>query len=265
MILWTINPIALSLGPLEIRWYGIFFCAGVFWVSQRLFHSHVLKTFYPTDSMRDSFIAFFILSAFLGAKLGYVFFYTPVHYYSYAFFSFQGFSFHGGILGVILALLFSGRSYRNILMLSDELVTHLPIAIFLGRLGNFFNSELLGRPWQHPYAFGFPFGELAVIPRHPSQLYEAAGEGLLLGMLMHYLCAAPCTAVAKNGKKTACFLMLYGVIRLFLEGFRCPDPQIGFLFGSWTMGQLLCLALVLLGFILYTYTQWSRNFYENLS
>lgn len=237
----------------------------VLWVSHHLFHSERFKNLYPSESARDYLIGFLVFCSFLGAKLGYVFFYSPWAGYSRALLSLQGFSFHGGILGLMIGLGAVARSSKNFFLLSDEIVLNLPVGIFLGRIGNFFNSELLGRPWDHPYAIGFPFGETLVIPRHPSQLYEAFGEGLLLGVLLHALSGMHPKFFSKTGAKSSFFLIAYGLIRFLLEQFRSPDPQIGYLFERWTLGQILCMALVLLGLWTFIFSWLNRTCYENLS
>ncbi len=190
-----------------------------------------------------------------GARLGYIIF------YQYPFLDFYlshpieiiaiwkgGMSFHGGLIGTILAGYIFCRSRRlPFWAVADCVIVTAPIGLGLGRIGNFINGELFGRISSVPWAMVFPRG--GPFPRHPSQLYEAIGEGLILFLILWNLQKRN----LPDGSLCALFLILYGIIRFFLEFFRQPDPQIGFIFGILTMGQILCTAMIVTGFLLFIY------------
>ncbi len=154
-------------------------------------------------------------------------------------------SFHGGLIGCVLAgWIFSRRKGIPFPALADSAIVTCPIGLGLGRLGNFINGELLGRPADVPWAMIFPAG--GAIPRHPTQLYESLAEGLLLFLIMWYLRKKP----FKDGMMVAFFLLFYGIIRFTIEFFKEPDPQLGFLLGYFTMGQILCMAMIVAAVLL---------------
>jgi phosphatidylglycerol:prolipoprotein diacylglycerol transferase len=199
----------------------------------------------------DDFILWVTLGVILGGRLGYVLFYNPAHFAQNPLEALQlwkgGMSFHGGFLGCVLAvILFARRRGISILSLGDLTCAVAPVGLFLGRLANFINGELWGRPTDVPWAVVFPGGGL--VARHPSQLYEASLEGLLL--LIVLALAIRAGALKRPGMILGAFMLGYGMFRSFAEFFREPDPQLGFLWGGLTMGMLLSIPLIFAGALL---------------
>jgi phosphatidylglycerol---prolipoprotein diacylglyceryl transferase len=247
------DPVLVQVGPVAIRWYGLAYVAGSLlgWLyaraivrSQRLWGGPAPMT--PLDI--DDFVLWASLGVILGGRIGYVLFYNPVHFASHPVEVIQpwkgGMSFHGGFAGVVVAVVLFARS-RNISMLSlgDVICAVYPLGHFLGRVANFINGELWGRPSDAPWAI--VFRTAGPLPRHPSQLYEAALEGLLLLVVLRLLIGNG--ALKQPGLLIGVFAVGYGLMRCFCELFREPDPQLGFLWGGLTMGMLLSLPLMLAG------------------
>jgi len=246
-------PVLIQVGPIAIRWYGLAYVAGILlgWLyaraivrSQRLWGGQTPMT--PLDI--DDFVLWASLGVILGGRIGYVLFYNPAHFVSYPVEIIQpwngGMSFHGGFSGVVVAVVLFARS-RNIpiLSLADVICAVYPIGHFLGRIANFVNGELWGRSTDVAWAMVFPAA--GPLPRHPSQLYEAALEGLLLLVVLRLLIGNG--ALKRPGLVTGTFAAGYGLMRCFCELFREPDSQLGFLLGGATMGMLLSLPLLLVG------------------
>lgn len=244
-----ISPIIFSLGPIAIRWYSMAYLVGIVsaWL---LLKRNVEKNNIPlTKENLEDLVFEATLGIILGGRLGYVLFYgTSVFWQNplqiLAIWQ-GGMSFHGGILGVILALWhFSYRVKMPFLRISDLVVPYAPIGIFLGRLANFVNDELWGRVTDVPWAVRFPNG--GYLPRHPSQLYEAMAEGVLmfivLNVLWHYKWVRE-----RTGFVAGMFGFLYALMRISMEQFREPDVQLGFFFKYITMGQILSLPLLIAG------------------
>jgi phosphatidylglycerol:prolipoprotein diacylglycerol transferase len=249
------DPIAISIGPFAIRWYALAYVAGIllaWWLARRIAANQALwgahSPIRPADV--DDVIAWCALGIVAGGRLGYVLFYGLGYFAAHPLEIFVlwrgGMSFHGGFLGTVLALLLFARS-RGIPMLSmlDLAAIVTPIGIFLGRIANFINGELWGRPTDVPWAFVFP--NAGTEPRHPSQLYEAGMEGILLFTII--LIAARAGALRRPGTIGGLFVAGYGLARIASEQFREPDAHIGFLAGGLTMGMLLSLPMVLAGAI----------------
>ena len=245
----VIDPVAIAIGPFALRWYALAYIAGIvggWWLARRV------CALAPQAAARvqvDDAVTWVTLGIILGGRLGYVLFYRPGYYVTApweALYVWQGgMSFHGGMLGVILALLWFARSQRlDPLLLGDRVATVVPIGLFLGRLANFANGELWGRVSDMPWAMVFPTG--GPEPRHPSQLYQAFMEGICLFVLLQVLVRIPAVR-ARPGILTGAFLAGYGVARLVGELFRQPDAHLGFLLGGVTMGQLLSLPMLAVG------------------
>jgi phosphatidylglycerol:prolipoprotein diacylglycerol transferase len=199
----------------------------------------------------DDFVLWVTLGIILGGRLGYVLFYNPAYFAAHPIEIVQlwngGMSFHGGFLGCVMAVvLFARHRGIPILSLGDVTCAVAPIGLFLGRIANFINGELWGRPSDVPWAMVFPGA--GPMPRHPSQLYEAALEGLVLFGVLALLMRAG--ALRRPGTITGAFALGYGIARAFCELFREPDAQLGFLWGGLTMGMLLSLPLMLVGIAL---------------
>lgn len=257
---WTypqIDPVALQLGPVAIHWYGIMYLIG-FLGGWGLLCLRAKKNLSPGLSVQQvgDLVTYAALGVIIGGRLGYMLFYdlpTLIHHPLSLLTIWQGgMSFHGGFLGVALALwLFGRRHHIAFLALTDFLVPVVPIGLAAGRIGNFINGELWGRVSDVPWAIVFPTG--GPLARHPSQLYEFLLEGVLLFFGLWCYSSKP----RALGRISAWFAIGYSVARIFCEFFRMPDPQYGYLaFGWLTMGQLLCLPLLLLGVVLLI---WSRQ------
>src|ERR1700689_255942 len=249
----AINPILISIGPFAVRWYALAYIvgliAGLFYartliVSERLWGGPAPFTVLDFDD----FVIWITLGIILGGRTGYVLFYNFPYFASHPIEILQlwngGMSFHGGVAGCVVAIvLFALHRRISILSLGDVTAAVAPIGLFLGRLANFINGELWGRPTDVPWAMIFPNG--GPIPRHPSQLYEAALEGLLLLAVLGVL--VRCGALKRPGLVSSTFAVVYGVLRIFCESFREPDAQLGFLWGGLTMGILLSITSIVAG------------------
>ncbi|HEV3010880.1 MAG TPA: prolipoprotein diacylglyceryl transferase [Burkholderiales bacterium] len=242
----NIDPIAFSIGPLAVRWYGLMYLAGFaagWWLGVR----RIAKGQAPiTRAQLDDLLFLIVLGVILGGRLGYVLFYKPGYYAAHPleiFYIWQGgMSFHGGLIGVMVAMVFAAR--RNgvdWLRLMDFLAPLCPLGFAAGRLGNFINGELPGRVTALPWGMVFPGAGDA--PRHPSQLYQFALEGVVLFVLLWWFSSKP----RPRGQVSAMFLLGYGVLRFIAEFGREPDSFIGYLALGLTMGQWLCLAMIAAG------------------
>jgi phosphatidylglycerol---prolipoprotein diacylglyceryl transferase len=251
-----IDPVLVHIGPFALRWYALAYIAGILlgW----LFARAIIKSERAwggrapiTTADFDDFILWVTLGIILGGRVGYVLFYNPAHFAENPAEIVQlwkgGMSFHGGLLGCVLTVvLFARQRGLSILSLGDVTCAVGPIGLFLGRLANFINGELWGRPTDVPWAVEFPGA--GPMPRHPSQLYEAALEGLVLFVILALLIRAG--AFKRPGLVIGVFALGYGLFRSFAELFREPDPQLGFLWGGLTMGMLLSIPMMLAGLVL---------------
>jgi phosphatidylglycerol:prolipoprotein diacylglycerol transferase len=255
----AIDPVAVQIGPIAIRWYALAYIFGIAlgWLYARaLIRSARLwgGAAPMTAADYDDFVLWVTLGIILGGRIGYVVFYNPLYFAAHPLEIIQlwhgGMSFHGGFAGCVVAVvLFARRRSLPVLSLGDVTCAAGPIGLFLGRIANFINGELWGRPTDVPWGIVFPGG--GDLPRHPSQLYEAALEGLVLLVLLSLCIRAG--ALRRPGLIVGLFALGYALMRIFAEFFREPDPQLGFLWGGLTMGMLLSVPLMLagLGFILY--------------
>ena len=255
----AINPVLIHLGPLAVRWYALAYIVGILagWVyaraiiaSKRLWGGPAPLTVVDFDD----FVIWITLGIILGGRIGYVLFYNLPLFAAHPVQIFElwngGMSFHGGFLGCMVAIiLFALKRKIPILSLGDVTTAVTPIGLFLGRIANFINGELWGRPTSVPWAMIFPNG--GPIPRHPSQLYEAALEGIVLFVVLNVLVRLG--ALKRPGLVTGSFALGYGIARISCEFFREPDPQLGFLWGGLTMGMLLCIPLMLAGIAILAY------------
>ena len=251
----NIDPVLFSIGPLAVRWYGLMYLAGFalgWWLGLR----RISKGQAPiTRAQLDDVLFLIVLGVILGGRLGYVLFYKPGHYFSHPLEIFAiwqgGMSFHGGLLGVMAAMVIAARRYKiDWLQLMDFLAPLCPPGFAAGRLGNFINGELPGRVTDVPW--GMVFRGAGDAPRHPSQLYQFALEGVALFVLLWWFSSKP----RARGQVSALFLLGYGALRFVTEFFREPDAFIGFLALGFTMGQWLCLAMIAGGAALFA---WSRR------
>lgn len=245
------DPVAIHLGPFGIRWYALAYIVSLVagWLIARRLCT--LKPVVATQVQVDDFASWAILGVVLGGRLGYVLFYRPDFYLTHPLEILQvwqgGMSFHGGALGVIVALaLFSRAQKLNFLAFSDRITAIVPLGLGIGRCANFVNGELWGRPAPAglPWAMVFPRG--GPIPRHPSELYEALTEGVLLLCVTLFAVSRPWVR-ERPGFGAGLFLFGYAVARSFCEFFREPDSFLGFLPFGTTMGQVLCIPMAFVG------------------
>jgi phosphatidylglycerol:prolipoprotein diacylglycerol transferase len=254
----SFNPIAIAIGPFAIRWYALAYIGGI--VIGWLYARSLVKKERLWDGpapmslvQLDDFILWVTLGIILGGRTGYVLFYNLPFFIEHPAAIFRlwegGMSFHGGFMGCVVAVMwFASRNGISILSLGDITTAVGPIGLFLGRLANFINGELWGRPADPslPWAMIFPTG--GDIPRHPSQLYEAGMEGILLFTVLAVMIRFG--ALKRPGLILGSFILIYGLTRIIGEHFREPDPQLGFLWGGLTMGMLLSIPMLIVGLIL---------------
>lgn len=244
-----IDPVIFGIGPFKVRWYGLMYVLGFiasYFLVQRQIRQFGLK---KLEEHFENLNFVLILSLILGGRLGYVLIYNLPYYLRHPaeiIATWQGgMSFHGALIGVIIGgVLFCKKNDLNFWRTADIYVVTVPIGLGLGRLGNFINGELFGRVSTVPWAMVFPGG--GPLPRHPSQLYEFFLEGVVLLVILWKLKDRP----HPTGSILAFFLIFYGIFRSFVELFRQPDPQVGFLLGSFTMGQILSFMMLVTGAVM---------------
>ncbi len=262
----AIDPVALQLGPLAIRWYALAYLCGFLlgWVyALRL--AQKVGAGRPHKEDIDDFLIWAIPGVILGGRIGYVLFYNLDFYIQNPFISFEifgtdlyipsalavwqgGMSFHGGVIGVAIAMIAYAYKYKiPVLKLSDIICAAAPIGLLLGRIANFINAELYGRVTDVPWGVIFPGTDGQ--PRHPSQLYEAALEGAVIFIIL-FIMAKKGLHHRYPGILSAMFLMLYGIFRFIIEYVRAPDEQLGLFFNVISMGQILCLPMIALGLVI---------------
>lgn len=257
-----IDPVLVQIGFLSIRWYSLAYIFGILgaWLLARKMSIKSNSPFTPLKI--DDFVFSATLGIVIGGRLGYILFYNLRYFMEFPWRIFAlwqgGMSFHGGLLGIIVAtLLFAKKRQINLFAMGDILVCVAPIGLFLGRLANFINGELYGRVSQAvPWVMVFPEG--GDLPRHPSQLYEALGEGVFLFIILNFLWWFVPKFRRRTGFLTGLFFILYGGVRFILEFFREPDVQLGFI-QQLTMGQILCLPMILFGVWVVKYTSLSST------
>lgn len=245
------DPVAISLGPLKVHWYGLTYLVG-FVVGWWLGRVRTRKPWSPINEEQMGDLLFYIaLGVVLGGRFGYVIFYNFETFLADPLWLFRvwegGMSFHGGLIGVLLAMWWFGRKVnRHFFEIADFVAPLVPVGLGAGRIGNFINGELWGRPTDISWGMVFPQAP-DLLPRHPSQLYQFAMEGVLLFIALWWFSAKPRPRMAVSGL----FLVLYGCFRIVAEFYRQPDAQLGYLAWGWvTMGQLLSLPMVIAGLIL---------------
>ena len=251
-----IDPVAIALGPLKIHWYGLMYLVGIggaWWLASRRLER--FDATWSKDKLSD--LVFWVaMGVILGGRLGYVFFYDFAAYIAEPAKILRvwegGMSFHGGLIGVMLATWWFGkRNGKSFFELMDFIAPLVPIGLGAGRIGNFINAELWGKAADVPWAMVFPT-DPEQLARHPSQLYQFALEGVALFTILWFYSRKPRPTMAVSGMFAAC----YGVFRFIVEFVRVPDAQLGYLAWGWlTMGQILCLPMILggIGLIAYAY------------
>ena len=258
MIVHSFDPVLIDLGFFQIRWYSIAYILGI--VLGWMYAVKIIKktqnntqNFEPIKrSDFDDLVIYLVLGIILGGRLGYVIFYNLEYYIQNFFEIFKlwqgGMSFHGGLLGAIVAIfIFSKNKNTNFFKYSDIVACVAPIGIFLGRIANFINGELFGKISTLPWAVIFPNG--GNIARHPSQIYEAILEGVVLFILINFL-AFKKNLIIKTGYVSSFFLIAYSALRMFSENFREPDQHLGYFFNYFSMGTLLSFLTLIAGFLI---------------
>jgi phosphatidylglycerol:prolipoprotein diacylglycerol transferase len=249
----NINPDLIQIGPIKIRWYGIMYALGFLASYFLIRKQRRARELGLQGAMLQNLIFNLALGLVIGARLGYVLLYQYMDLGNYIRHPLEiiavwhgGMSFHGGLAGALLAgILFCRRHHLPLWKVGDTIIVTAPIGLGLGRLGNFINGELYGRPSNVPWAMVFPMA--GPLPRHPSQLYEAALEGVLLFVILWKLKDRDC----RPGSMVCLFLGAYGILRFIAEFFRQPDQQLGLFLGILSMGQILCSAMILGAMILW--------------
>ncbi len=263
-----IDPVIISFGPLAVSWYSLSYLVGIllgwFYILKLIrinkstnLNININNNNLITKQHIDDFISWVIIGIIIGGRLGYVLFYDPIKYFSNPIEILKtyegGMSFHGGIAGYVAAsAIFARLNKISFLELTDLSASAVPIGLFLGRIANFINGELYGRVTDVAWGFVFPRGGLQA--RHPSQLYEAALEGLVLFFIM-FIAIFKFKSLEKRGFLSGLFLICYPIFRIIVEFFREPDAQIGFLAEWFTMGQLLSIPMLLCGVLLIFYSR----------
>lgn len=250
-----INPVALTLGPIQIHWYGIMYLVGFIsaWFLAKWRVKHYQLNW--TSEQISDLIFYAAIGVIVGGRLGYMVFYNGHEFMTQPWKLFEiwrgGMSFHGGLLGVLCAAIFFSRKIKKSFWeVADFIVPLVPLGLAAGRAGNFINGELWGRVTDVPWGMVFPMVDSQ--PRHPSQLYELGLEGIVLSIVVWWYAARPRPA----GCVAAIFLIGYAICRMIIECFREPDPQLGYLAFHWlTMGQLLSIPMLLIGLFLW----WTKR------
>jgi len=248
----SIDPIILSLGIFDIRWYSLAYIAS--FIIGSIIIKYLNKKFLNVLSNKqiEVFFIWSILGVIIGGRVGYVLFYQTSYFFTDPILILKiwmgGMSFHGGLVGIIISMyLFAKKNKINFFYLSDLVSIVAPIGLFFGRIANFINNELYGRVTDFPFAMIYP--EIDLQPRHPSQLYESFFEGVVLFIILFTLFNK--TKSEPNiGKISGLFLIFYSMFRIFIEFLRQPDSQIGLILNIATMGQILSIPLLIIGFMI---------------
>ena len=258
----SIDPVILSFGFLDLRWYSLAYILGIiigFYIIKRL---NFIKGNLISVNQLDSFFIWAVLGIILGGRIGYVLFYQINVFYNNPIYLIEiwkgGMSFHGGLLGIIIStFIFCKINNLNFYYLADFIALVAPIGLFLGRIANFINTELIGRPTNFFISIIYP--EIDSIPRHPSQIYEALFEGLFLFIVLNIIFFK--NKNSKNfGLISGLFLILYSISRFLIEFLREPDSHLGLFFNFITLGQILSIPFLLFGiFIIQSYASRKKN------
>ena len=250
MFINNFDPVAFQIMSFEIRWYSLAYILGIV-IGWSLCKKIFIKDSGINEKFED-YLTYLIIGIILGGRLGYIIFYNFSYYLDNIFDIFKiwqgGMSFHGGLLGVIVSsYFFAKKNNQNLFSYLDQVSLVAPIGIFFGRLTNFINSELYGTPTDVPWAVIFI--KIDNLSRHPSQLYEAILEGVILFLILMYFINK--NNLRKPGLISGLFLTFYSLFRFFIEFFRAPDEQIGYLIFNLTMGQIISLVFITIGAILF--------------
>tara|TARA_Y100001970_G_scaffold193919_1_gene235747 strand:- start:1791 stop:2561 length:771 start_codon:yes stop_codon:yes gene_type:complete len=256
MFINNFDPVAIDIFSFEIRWYSLAYVIGILFgwiIAKKIFIQNI-----EIKNKFDDYITYLILGIILGGRLGYILIYNFNFYLNNPLDIFKiwqgGMSFHGGLIGIILAsIIFAKKNNQDFFLYTDIVALVAPIGIFFGRIANFINSELYGSITNVPWAVTFIQVDNA--PRHPSQLYEALLEGLVLFLILNYF---KNKFLDKPGLISGLFLIIYSVFRFFAEFYRIPDEQLGYIFLNLSMGQVISLIFMLSGLILFYFKNENR-------
>ena len=258
MFINNFDPVAFEIFSLGIRWYSLSYIFGI--VLGWLLCKKIFIKDKNLNEKFDDYISYLIIGIIVGGRLGYIIFYNIDYYLKNLFDIFKvwegGMSFHGGLIGIIVAtIIFAKKNEENSFLYMDLVAIVAPIGIFFGRLANFINSELYGTPSEVPWAIIFI--KIDNLARHPSQLYEAILEGIILFIILLYFREK--NYLKKPGLISAIFLIFYSVFRFIVEFFRVPDEQIGYLIFNLSMGQIISVSFIIFGIILFYFKNENKQ------
>ena len=252
----NLDPILIDFGFIAIRWYSLAYVFGIiigWWFGKKIL-LHISKNNNLNFAVRefDDLITYVVISLIIGGRIGYIIFYNLDYYIANPLDVIKiwegGMSFHGALIGIVIGtFFFSKKKNTSTLLLLDVISCVAPIGIFLGRIANFINGELIGKVTDVSWSVTFPTVDM--LPRHPSQLYEAVLEGIILFLILNIFIF---TQKYKVGRCSCLFLICYGFLRIISEFFREPDTQLGYLFNSFSMGSILSFLMILSGFFILT-------------
>ena len=258
MFINNFDPVAIEIFSLEIRWYSLAYIVGIlfgWFVAKKIFikNDDINKKF-------DDYITYLIIGIILGGRIGYILFYNLEYYLNNLGDIFKiwegGMSFHGGLIGIIISsIIFGKRNNQSPFLYMDIVALVAPIGIFFGRLSNFINSELYGKVTDLPWSVIFI--QIDNLPRHPTQIYEAALEGIILFVILMYFRKK--NFLLRPGLISSLFLIFYSIFRFSIEFLRVPDAQLGYLLFNLTMGQILSVILILTGLILFYFKNENKQ------
>ena len=258
MFINNFDPVAIEIFSLEIRWYSLAYIVSIlfgWFVAKKIFikNESIIKKF-------DDYIPYLIVGIIVGGRFGYILFYNPQYYFNNFFDIFKiwegGMSFHGGLIGIIFAtIIFAKKNNQNPFLYMDIVSLVAPIGIFFGRISNFINSELYGKVTDLPWSVTFI--QIDNLPRHPTQIYEALLEGIILFVILMNFKNK--NFLIKPGLISSLFLIFYSIFRFSIEFLRVPDSQLGYLLFNLTMGQILSVILILFGLVLFYFTNENKQ------
>ena len=248
----SIDPVIFSLGPIDIRWYSLSYILAFLIGSYLIKYLNNPKVTNINIKHIDNFFIWAVIGVIIGGRTGYVIFYQFKYFITnpiYIFYIWEGgMSFHGGLIGMILSMITFSKIYEiEFFALSDLISVAAPIGLFFGRIANFINVELIGKLTNFPLAIIYP--TIDNLPRHPSQLYEAFLEGILLFIIV-FLIYTKKKNIKKHGYVSCIFLIIYGIFRFIIEFLREPDQHLGLFFNLLSMGQILCIPLIFFGLLI---------------
>tara|TARA_B100001057_G_scaffold496009_1_gene596373 strand:- start:1331 stop:2113 length:783 start_codon:yes stop_codon:yes gene_type:complete len=258
MFINNFDPVAFEIFSFDIRWYSLAYISGILagWMlCKKIFIKDI-----RVNEKFDDYITYLIIGIIVGGRIGYAAFYNPNYYYNNLLDIFKiwegGMSFHGGLIGIIIvSIIFARKNKEDSFLYMDLVALVAPIGIFFGRLANFFNSELYGLPTEVPWSVVFI--KIDNLTRHPSQLYEAIFEGIVLFFILLYFRNK--NFIQKPGLISAIFLIFYSIFRFSIEFFRVPDNHIGYLIFNLSMGQIISIIFIIFGVILFYFKNESKQ------